>query len=37
LGSEQFVERMQALIDSKQRLQEIPKRQHRALAKPLAY
>jgi predicted DNA-binding protein YlxM (UPF0122 family) len=27
---------MQALIDSKQPLQEIPKRQRRALAKPLA-
>jgi REP element-mobilizing transposase RayT len=37
LGSEQFVERMQALIDSEQSLQEIPKRQQRALAKPLAY
>jgi predicted DNA-binding protein YlxM (UPF0122 family) len=37
LGSEQFVERMQALIDSEQPLREIPKRQRRALAKPLAY
>jgi hypothetical protein len=36
LGSEPFVERMQALIDSKQPLQEIPKRQRRAPAKPLA-
>jgi hypothetical protein len=37
LGSEPFVERMQALIDSKQPLQEIPKGQRRAPAKPLAY
>jgi REP element-mobilizing transposase RayT len=36
LGSEQFVERMQALIDYKQPLREIPKRQRRAPAKPLA-
>ncbi|UHD17821.1 transposase [Thiocapsa bogorovii] len=35
LGSEQFVERMQALIDPKRPLREIPKRQRRALAKPL--
>ena len=37
LGSEQFVERMQALIDAKQPLQEIPKHQRRAPEKPLAY
>jgi REP element-mobilizing transposase RayT len=37
LGSEQFVERVQALIDRKRPLQEIPKRQRRALAKPLGY
>jgi REP element-mobilizing transposase RayT len=37
LGSEQFVERMQALIDSEQPLREIQKRRRRALAKPLAY
>jgi hypothetical protein len=37
LGSAQFVERMQALIDFKQPLQEIPRRQRRALAKPSAY
>jgi REP element-mobilizing transposase RayT len=36
LGSEQFVERMQALIDPRRPLREIPKRQRRALAKPLA-
>jgi hypothetical protein len=36
LGSEQFVERMQARIDPKRPLREVPKRQHRALAKPLA-
>ncbi len=35
LGSEHFVERMQALIDPKRPLREIPKRQRRALAKPL--
>jgi REP element-mobilizing transposase RayT len=35
LGSEQFVERMQALIDPKRPLREIPKRQRRASAKPL--
>lgn len=35
LGSEQFVERMQALIDPKRPLREIPKRQRRAPAKPL--
>jgi REP element-mobilizing transposase RayT/transposase-like protein len=37
LGSEQFVERVQALIDRKRPLQEIPQRQRRALAKPLDY
>ena len=36
LGSEQFVERMQARIDPKRSLPEVPKRQRRALAKPLA-
>ena len=36
LGSEQFVERMQARIDPKRSLREVPKRQRRALAKPLA-
>jgi hypothetical protein len=36
LGSEPFVERMQALIDPRRPLREIPKRQRRALAKPLA-
>jgi len=35
LGSEQFVERMQGLIDPKRALREIPKRQRRGLAKPL--
>lgn len=35
LGSEPFVERMQALIDPKRPLREIPQRQRRALAKPL--
>ncbi len=35
--SEQFVERVQALIDRQRPLQEIPKRQRRALAKPLDY
>ena len=37
LGSEPFVERMQALIDPKRPLQDIPKRQRRALANPLDY
>lgn len=36
LGSDQFVERMQARIDPKRPLREVPKRQRRALAKPLA-
>ncbi|MBK1629939.1 addiction module toxin RelE [Thiohalocapsa halophila] len=36
LGSEQFVERMQARIDPKRPLREVPKRQRRAVAKPLA-
>ena len=36
LGSEQFVERMQARVDPGRPLREIPKRQRRALAKPLA-
>jgi REP element-mobilizing transposase RayT len=36
LGSEPFVERMQARIDPARPLQEVPKRQRRALAKPLA-
>ena len=36
LGSEPFVERMQARIDPGRPLQEVPKRQRRALAKPLA-
>jgi REP element-mobilizing transposase RayT/transposase-like protein len=36
LGSERFVERMQARIDPKRPLREVPKRQRRALAKPLA-
>jgi REP element-mobilizing transposase RayT len=36
LGSEPFVERMQAQIDPKRPLREVPKRQRRALAKPLA-
>jgi REP element-mobilizing transposase RayT len=36
LGSEPFVERMQARIDPQRPLREIPKRQRRALAKPLA-
>jgi REP element-mobilizing transposase RayT len=35
LGSEAFVERTQALIDPAQPLRDIPKRQRRALAKPL--
>jgi hypothetical protein len=35
LGSEQFVARMPAMIDPKRPLCEIPKRQCRALAKPL--
>jgi REP element-mobilizing transposase RayT len=35
LGSEPFVSRMQALIDPKRPLQEIPKRQRRAQPKPL--
>ena len=37
LGSEQFVERMQALIDPARPLQEIPQRQRRPVAKPLNY
>jgi hypothetical protein len=37
LGSEQFVERIQAFINAKQPLQEIPKRQRRSPPKPLAY
>ena len=37
LGSEQFVERARASIDANQPLQEIPKCQRRAPAKPLAY
>jgi putative transposase len=37
LGSEQFVERMQDLIDPSRPLREIPKRQRRALEKPLDY
>jgi len=36
LGSDRFVERMQAQIDPKRPLREVPKRQRRALAKPLA-
>jgi hypothetical protein len=36
LGSEPFVERMQALIDPKRPLRDIPTRQRRALAKSLA-
>jgi REP-associated tyrosine transposase len=36
LGSEQFVERMQARIDPKRSLREVPKRQRRAPAKPLS-
>jgi len=36
LGSEQFVERMQALIDPKRALREVPRRQRRGLAKPLS-
>jgi REP element-mobilizing transposase RayT len=36
LGSVPFVERMQARIDPARPLQEVPKRQRRALAKPLA-
>ena len=36
MGSEPFVERMQARIDPKRPLREVPKRQRRALAKPLA-
>jgi putative transposase len=35
LGSAPFVERVQALIDPKRPLRDIPKRQRRALAKPL--
>jgi putative transposase len=37
LGSEQFVERMQVLIDPKRPLREVPKRQRRAMAKPLEH
>ena len=36
-GSEQFVERMQVLIDLARPLQEIPQRQRRPVAKPLHY
>jgi putative transposase len=36
LGSEQFVERMQARVHPGRPLREIPKRQRRALAQPLA-
>jgi putative transposase len=36
LGSDQFAERMQARIDPTRPLREVPKRQRRALAKPLA-
>ena len=36
LGSDQFAERMQARIDPTRPLREFPKRQRRALAKPLA-
>jgi DNA-directed RNA polymerase specialized sigma24 family protein len=35
VGSEQLVERMQALIDPKRPLREIPKSRRRAVAKPL--
>jgi hypothetical protein len=35
LGSDAFVERMQALIDPKRPLRDIPKRQRRAVANPL--
>jgi REP element-mobilizing transposase RayT len=37
LGCEQFVEQMQRLIIAEQALHEIPRRQRRAPAKPLAY
>jgi len=37
LGSERFVERMQAMIDPARSLHEIPKRQRRPVAKPLDY
>ena len=37
LGSERFVERMQALIDPSRPLGEIPKRQRRPVDKPLDY
>jgi len=37
LGSEQFVERMQGLIDPSRPIQEIPRRQRRPVAKPLGY
>lgn len=37
LGSEQFVERMQARIDPSRPLREIPHRQRRAVAKPLSH
>lgn len=35
LGSEEFVERLQGLIDPKRALREVPKRQRRGVAKPL--
>ena len=37
LGSEQFVERMQARIDPARPLREVPQRQRRAVEKPLAH
>jgi hypothetical protein len=37
LGSECFVERLQAMIDPARPLQEIPQRQRRPVAKPLDY
>jgi hypothetical protein len=36
LDCEQFLERVQALIDPQRRLRDVPKRQRRGLAKPLA-
>ena len=36
LGSDQFAERMRARIDPTRPLRDVPKRQRRALAKPLA-
>ena len=37
LGFERFVERMQPMIDNTHALHEIPRRQRRAVGKPLPY